>query len=61
MHRVWDLATGKCKAVLEGHTSYPKCVAISPDGCTCVSTADPPDASVRWVILYLCAQSVTLQ
>ena len=56
MHRVWDLATGKCKAVLEGHTSYPKCVAISPDGCTCVSIADPPDASVRWVILYLCVQ-----
>jgi len=54
MHRVWDLATGKCKAVLEGHTSYPKCVAISPDGCTCVSTANYD--SVRWVFLYLCVQ-----
>src|SRR5205085_70340 len=32
--RVWDLATGKCKVVLEGHvkTKGVYCVAYSPDG-----------------------------
>lgn len=35
--KVWDLATGKCRATLLGHTSYVYGVAITPDGCTVVS------------------------
>jgi WD40 repeat protein len=29
---LWDLATGKEKATLEGHHSYVSAVAFSPDG-----------------------------
>ncbi len=36
--RVWDLATGTCEGVLEGHTGTVACVAYHPDG-TVVSAA----------------------
>jgi len=34
---VWDLATGKCRARLTGHTGEVRCVAVSADGRTAVS------------------------
>ncbi|VAX41400.1 High-affnity carbon uptake protein Hat/HatR, partial [hydrothermal vent metagenome] len=37
--RLWDIATGKQKAVLKGHTNGVKSVAYSPDGKTIVSGA----------------------
>jgi WD40 repeat protein len=35
--RVWDLQTGRCRAVLEGHTGAVDSVAVSADGRTAVS------------------------
>src|SRR5262249_29392342 len=35
--RVWDLGTGRCAAVLEGHTAWVSSVAVSGDGRTAVS------------------------
>jgi WD40 repeat protein len=37
--RVWDLAAGRCSAVLEGHTGGVHSVAVSTDGRTAVSGA----------------------
>jgi GTPase SAR1 family protein len=37
--RVWDLATGKSLATLEGHTSVVWCVAVTPDGTRAVSAS----------------------
>ena len=36
---MWDLASGKLKSTLEGHTAHVRGVAISPDGKTIVSGA----------------------
>jgi WD40 repeat protein len=44
--RVWDLATGKCKSVLQGENTA-AAVAISPDGATLVSAWS--DHNVRYV------------
>jgi WD40 repeat protein len=30
--RVWDLETGECEQVLEGHTDWVEAVSITPDG-----------------------------
>jgi WD40 repeat protein len=30
--RVWETATGQCRSVLEGHSSYVSAVVFSPDG-----------------------------
>ncbi len=35
--RVWDLASGRCEATLEGHGGYVTSVAVSPDGKRVVS------------------------
>ena len=35
--KVWDVATGKCVATLEGHSGTVMSVAISPDGRRVVS------------------------
>ena len=44
--RVWDFATGECKAVLPTlHTDWVRGVAISADGVTCYSTGN--DKTVR--------------
>jgi WD40 repeat protein len=43
--RVWDLALGRCAAVLEGHTIWVTSVAVSADGRAAVSGAD--DRTVR--------------
>ena len=38
--KVWDVATGKCVATLEGHSSDVYCVAVFPDGRRVVSGSD---------------------
>ncbi len=43
--RVWDLSTGLCSAVLEGHTDGVSSVALSGDGRTALSGGD--DGTVR--------------
>jgi len=35
--KVWDLATGRCRATLKGHTGSVSGVAVTPDGKTIVS------------------------
>jgi len=50
LHRLWDMATGRLKATLEGHSSYVRAVAISPDGLTCVSGSK--DKTVRCAALF---------
>src|SRR5439155_303220 len=37
--RVWDVATGRCRATLEGHTAWVSSVALTADGRTAVSGA----------------------
>ena len=37
MLRVWELASGRCLATLEGHSHYVKCVAVTPEGTRAVS------------------------
>ena len=37
--KVWDMATGKCVATLERHSSYVFGVAVSPDGRHVVSAS----------------------
>jgi WD40 repeat protein len=37
---VWDVAAGRCLAVLEGHTGLVTSVALTPDGRTAVSGSD---------------------
>jgi GTPase SAR1 family protein/DNA-directed RNA polymerase subunit RPC12/RpoP len=34
---VWDLATGKCRATLEGHADFVRGVAVTPDGRKVIS------------------------
>lgn len=43
--RLWDVATGECRATLVGHTSYVLSVAFSPDGNRLISSGT--DATVR--------------
>ena len=43
--RVWDLSTGRCTAVLEGHTDWVNSVALSGDGRTAISGSE--DSTVR--------------
>ena len=35
--RVWDLESGECLKVLEGHTDFVKSVALTPDGRKAIS------------------------
>jgi tetratricopeptide (TPR) repeat protein len=35
--RVWDLETGRCLRVMEGHTHFDNCVSVTPDGLRAVS------------------------
>jgi WD40 repeat protein len=42
---VWDLATGRCRTTLIGHTGKVRCGAMSGDGRTAVSGAG--DRTVR--------------
>ena len=46
--RVWDLKTGECKHVLEGHTGDVKSVGITPDGNTAISGSD--DKTARYAL-----------
>jgi WD40 repeat protein len=43
--RLWSVRTGKCTAVLEGHTLWVTSVAFSPDGQTLASSS--ADGTVR--------------
>jgi WD40 repeat protein len=43
--RVWDLATGRCRAVLEGHADRVRIVQLTRDGRTVVSASD--DGTLR--------------
>jgi hypothetical protein len=43
--RVWDLASGQCRATLQGHTHWVRSVALSADGRSAVSGAS--DNTVR--------------
>ncbi len=43
--RAWDLASGTCRAVLEGHTNWVTCVCMSVDGNFLLSSSD--DGTVR--------------
>ena len=43
--RVWDLESGECLKVLEGHAGSVDCVALTPDGRKGISGSD--DKTVR--------------
>ncbi len=43
--RIWDLRTGKARAVLEGHMGWVRCVCLTPDGEVAVTGSN--DCSVR--------------
>ena len=36
--KIWDIQTGKCLKSLEGHTGFPKTIAITPDGQTIITS-----------------------
>jgi WD40 repeat protein len=44
---VWDLETGECVRVLEGHTGSVSAVSITPDGRKAVSGGSVPDDTIR--------------
>ena len=46
--RVWDLKTGECKQVLEGHDMTVTSVGITPEGNTAISGS--ADKTVRYVL-----------
>ena len=46
--RVWDLTTGECKQVLEGHTDIVYSVGITPDGKTAISGSYDNTARYRY-------------
>jgi len=62
--RVWDLGTGQCTAVLDGHTGGVESVALSGDGRTALSGSD--DRTVcfwdltdgRCLLVFPCDESV---
>lgn len=43
--KIWDLATGECRATLVGHTNQVNCVAITPDGTQLLTGSH--DSTVR--------------
>lgn len=43
--RVWDLASGQCSSILQGHSCHVSSVAISQDGKTIVSGSN--DTTIR--------------
>ena len=45
--RIWDLATGTTRAVLQGHTDWLTGVAFSPDG-TLLATASRDGTARIW-------------
>ena len=45
---LWDVASGKCTATLQGHTGKVTSVAISPDGKTVVSGSMDNTARCVW-------------
>lgn len=46
MCRVWNMADGKCKAVLEGHAGRLNQVALSEDGGIAITASDDGTARV---------------
>jgi small GTP-binding protein len=47
--RVWDLASGRCLATLEGHAGEVLCVAVTPDGSRAVTGSSDRTARV-WTL-----------
>ena len=45
--KLWDVASGQEKALLEGHTDYVRSVSFSPDGTTLVRGSDDSTTRVR--------------
>jgi WD40 repeat protein len=62
--RWWDLETGRCLHVLEGHTDWVMAVALAPDGGHALSGSS--DRTLRWwdlaagrcVALFPCEEPV---
>ena len=44
--KVWDLATGKCRATFEGHTNAVLGIAVTPDGKTVISGSEDKTVKV---------------
>jgi WD40 repeat protein len=54
--RVWDVHSGKQRAILEGHSDQVSCVAISPDG-TIAATGGADKAVKLWDLFTGCERS----
>jgi WD40 repeat protein len=55
--RIWDRATGQCRAVLTGHTSPVRAVAVAPDGSWLATTGE--DKTIRvWASVTGCISAL---